>query len=299
MAVFTNIDIKKRRELLKMTAATLAEQIGRDPTTIYNWESGKSDPDPDSMYQIAEAFGDLNIWYLMIYSVEILADIAFHNGPVFCIRLSADKPNPIQQALCRCKRSLVLAATIAVPDEPFFHVWIDLPIDRPLHNAVSKSERHNETRFRVSHIELSVIADCIAPVKKLALDFQQIFFQSEAESNNFVAIPLAASGFAVCREEIIKRTDAIFQVMQLFQKSHSVLLRVAFPLCVGCRVVLRAAIAFRPSGRFAAMSVTIVSGLFVYHKLLDKYGDENGVFDAEYAYIVELYHDCQRNNSFL
>ena len=63
MAVFTNIDIKKRRELLKMTAATLAEQIGRDPTTIYNWESGKSDPDPDSMYQIAEAFGDLNIWY--------------------------------------------------------------------------------------------------------------------------------------------------------------------------------------------------------------------------------------------
>lgn len=63
MAVFTNIDIKKRRELLKMTAGTLAEQIGRDPTTIYNWESGKSDPDPDSMYQIAEAFGDLNCWY--------------------------------------------------------------------------------------------------------------------------------------------------------------------------------------------------------------------------------------------
>ena len=63
MAVFTNSDIKKRRELLKMTAATLAEMIGRDPTTIYNWESGKCDPDPDSLYQIAEALGDLNIWY--------------------------------------------------------------------------------------------------------------------------------------------------------------------------------------------------------------------------------------------
>lgn len=36
-----------------------------------------------------------------------------------------------------------------------------------------------------------------------------------------------------------------------------------------------------------------------YHKLLEKYGDENGVFDAEYAYILELYHECQRNNSFL
>lgn len=63
MAVFTNIDIKKRRELLKMTAASLAEMIGRDPTTIYNYESGKCDPDPDTMYQIAEAFGDLSIWY--------------------------------------------------------------------------------------------------------------------------------------------------------------------------------------------------------------------------------------------
>ena len=37
MAVFTNIDIKKRREILKMTAATLAEKVGRDPNTIYNW----------------------------------------------------------------------------------------------------------------------------------------------------------------------------------------------------------------------------------------------------------------------
>lgn len=36
-----------------------------------------------------------------------------------------------------------------------------------------------------------------------------------------------------------------------------------------------------------------------YHKLLKKYGDENGVFDAEYKYILELYRECQRNNSFL
>ena len=63
MAVFTNIDIKKRRELLKMTAGNLGEQIGREPGTIYNWESGKCDPDPDTVYQIAEAFGDRNIWF--------------------------------------------------------------------------------------------------------------------------------------------------------------------------------------------------------------------------------------------
>lgn len=36
-----------------------------------------------------------------------------------------------------------------------------------------------------------------------------------------------------------------------------------------------------------------------YHDLLDNYNESNGVFDAEYEYILELYHDCQRNNSFL
>ncbi len=36
-----------------------------------------------------------------------------------------------------------------------------------------------------------------------------------------------------------------------------------------------------------------------YHDLLKKYGEENGVFDAEYSYILELYHECQHNNSFL
>ena len=36
-----------------------------------------------------------------------------------------------------------------------------------------------------------------------------------------------------------------------------------------------------------------------YHDLLDKHKESNGVFDAEYEYILELYHECQHNNSFL
>lgn len=36
-----------------------------------------------------------------------------------------------------------------------------------------------------------------------------------------------------------------------------------------------------------------------YHNLLAKYGEENGVFDAEYQYILELYHKCQYENDFL
>lgn len=36
-----------------------------------------------------------------------------------------------------------------------------------------------------------------------------------------------------------------------------------------------------------------------YHALLEKYGEENGVFDAEYQYILELYKKCQYENDFL
>lgn len=36
-----------------------------------------------------------------------------------------------------------------------------------------------------------------------------------------------------------------------------------------------------------------------YKKLLAKTKDENGVFDAEYAYIRELYAERQRKNDFL
>ena len=36
-----------------------------------------------------------------------------------------------------------------------------------------------------------------------------------------------------------------------------------------------------------------------YHKLLDKYKMDNGVFDVEYAYILKLYKRCQDQNDFL
>ncbi len=36
-----------------------------------------------------------------------------------------------------------------------------------------------------------------------------------------------------------------------------------------------------------------------YHVLLKKTDDTNGVFDAEYRYICELYHKCQRENTFI
>lgn len=36
-----------------------------------------------------------------------------------------------------------------------------------------------------------------------------------------------------------------------------------------------------------------------YHALLEKHGIKNGVFDAEYDYVMKLYMNCHQNNSFL
>lgn len=36
-----------------------------------------------------------------------------------------------------------------------------------------------------------------------------------------------------------------------------------------------------------------------YEKLLLKTNDKNGVFESEYEYIMEIYKECQRENSFL
>ena len=62
MAVFAGSDLKKWRELQGMSAADLAERISCDTTTLYRYESGKLKPNPDVMFQICEALGDIDRW---------------------------------------------------------------------------------------------------------------------------------------------------------------------------------------------------------------------------------------------
>lgn len=62
MAVFAGIDLKKWRESQNISAADLAERISCDATTIYRYESGKLKPDPDVMYELCDALGDVDIW---------------------------------------------------------------------------------------------------------------------------------------------------------------------------------------------------------------------------------------------
>jgi len=64
MAVFAGSDLKKWRELQRISAADLAERIACDTTTIYRYESGKLKPNPDVMFQICEALGDVDRWTL-------------------------------------------------------------------------------------------------------------------------------------------------------------------------------------------------------------------------------------------
>lgn len=60
--VFSGIDLKKWRETQGISAADLAERISCDTTTIYRYESGKLKPNPDVMFQICEALGDIDRW---------------------------------------------------------------------------------------------------------------------------------------------------------------------------------------------------------------------------------------------
>ena len=62
MAVFTGSDLKKWRESQGVHAAVLAERISCDVTTIYRYESGKLKPNPDVMFEICEALGDIDRW---------------------------------------------------------------------------------------------------------------------------------------------------------------------------------------------------------------------------------------------
>ena len=45
-----------------MSAADLAECISCDASTIYKYESGKLKPDPNVMFEICEALGDIDRW---------------------------------------------------------------------------------------------------------------------------------------------------------------------------------------------------------------------------------------------
>ena len=62
MATFDGSDLKAWRSAQGITAADLAERISCDVTTIYRYESGKLNPDPDVMYQICRVLGDTRKW---------------------------------------------------------------------------------------------------------------------------------------------------------------------------------------------------------------------------------------------
>lgn len=62
MAVFSGIDLKKWLEAQGIPAEVLAERISCDVTTLYRYENGKIKPNPDVMFEICEALGDVDRW---------------------------------------------------------------------------------------------------------------------------------------------------------------------------------------------------------------------------------------------
>ena len=133
----------------------------------------------------------------MIHAIEILADVAFNDGPILRSGFAAYELYPIQQALCRRQRALALATPIGVLDEAFVHVWVDLAIDRPLDNSVAEAQRHDQPGLGIVDVELPVVAHCVRLIQQVLPDVVEIFLQVKAERNDLIPIPLIARCFFV------------------------------------------------------------------------------------------------------
>ena len=49
--------VRELREAAGLTQLELAVRVGVTPSTVYNWESGRSEPRVSQLRRVAEAFG--------------------------------------------------------------------------------------------------------------------------------------------------------------------------------------------------------------------------------------------------
>ena len=82
MASFVGADLKAWRQSQDITAASLAERISCDATTLYRYESGKLKPDPDVMYQICQALGDTRRWQVWMRAEYPFSYAREHPEPI-------------------------------------------------------------------------------------------------------------------------------------------------------------------------------------------------------------------------
>lgn len=68
MSEFTNLDLKKARESLKMPRWKLAALVSVSESTLERWETGETLPHPDEVDRIADALGDPLIWHRWMLS---------------------------------------------------------------------------------------------------------------------------------------------------------------------------------------------------------------------------------------
>ncbi len=68
MSEFTNTELKKARESLKMPRWKLAAAVNVSESTLERWENGETLPHPDEVDRIADALGDPMIWHRWMLS---------------------------------------------------------------------------------------------------------------------------------------------------------------------------------------------------------------------------------------
>ena len=106
-------------------------------------------------------------------------------------------------------------------DEALVYIRVDLPVDRPLHDAIPESKRHHQACFGIMDVKLSIAPYRICLIEKVLLDVEKILLQMKTECDDFIPVSLVARRFFVGAQQIVPGTDVVFQILQLLQMTAS------------------------------------------------------------------------------
>ena len=124
---------------------------------------------------------------LVADAVEVLRDIQLQEVPR--ARPAVDHVDPLLQLVRSLHAAFSDAAAVAMLIKLPVDQRVQLPVDRPLYDAVLEAQRHDQTLLGLVDEELPVPADLIGPPDELVLDLDQVLLEVCREGRDLAAVP--------------------------------------------------------------------------------------------------------------
>lgn len=123
----------------------------------------------------------------MIDAVKVFADVELQH-----VDLARRVADVLLELMNRSLRTAADPTGVARRDIPLIEQVADLPIYRPLHNAIAERQRHDEPFLRVRDVELAVSANMVRVPDELVLELDQTLFEIPRECQHLTALCLVA-----------------------------------------------------------------------------------------------------------